>query len=198
MNGSTDPQICNGTHSLVVKFSEMDKRNEKSKMMAKNANLRNPIFRNYQIMAQTGFRYNPMGMNAYDRVANPYQNFSNTPYFPENYNMSPTYSGFNAQYGMPNNNKNYMPMVPNGPDGVFCLFVYNLPNETDDNLLYRLFNPYGSIASVKVIKENNTGQCKGYAFVNYYKYEDAYAAVNDLNGKRYSNKILQVSFKKPN
>ena len=39
---------------------------------------------------------------------------------------------------------------PQAPAANACLFVYNLPAETDENYLYHLFSPYGSVANVKV------------------------------------------------
>eukprot|EP00121_Abeoforma_whisleri_P007621 Awhi_evm1s6963 len=49
---------------------------------------------------------------------------------------------------------------------LWCLFVYNLPAITDDVLLYSLFCPFGNVASVKVIRDESTQLCKGFAFVN--------------------------------
>ncbi len=77
----------------------------------------------------------------------------------------------------------------------WCIFVYNLPENTQDQLLYQLFSPFGAIASVKVIKDMNTGKCKRYGFVNMINYEEAYRAILSLNGFEYEGKPLQVSFK---
>jgi RNA recognition motif-containing protein len=77
----------------------------------------------------------------------------------------------------------------------YCLFVYNLPPNTDENLLYRLFSPYGALVNVKIIRDLATGNCKGYGFVNYLKLEEAQQAILNLNGFQMGNKFLQVSFK---
>ncbi len=55
------------------------------------------------------------------------------------------------------------------------MFVYNLPPETDDSLVYRLFGSFGGIHSVKIVKDPKTNLCKGFAFVNYTRLEDAHA-----------------------
>ncbi len=86
------------------------------------------------------------------------------------------------------------PVVP--PQGSFCVFVYNLPESTEDKLLYQLFSPFGAITSVKVIKDNGTNKCKRYGFVNMMNYEDAYNAIMALNGFEIKGRTLQVSFKK--
>lgn len=90
--------------------------------------------------------------------------------------------------------------VPSTPSGgsTYCLFVYNLPAESDDSYLYQLFGPYGAVANVKVMRDLSTGQCKGFGFVNMVKLEDAQAAIAALNGAQIGPKQLQVSFKKDN
>eukprot|EP01088_Endostelium_zonatum_P006594 TRINITY_DN18726_c0_g1_i2.p1 TRINITY_DN18726_c0_g1~~TRINITY_DN18726_c0_g1_i2.p1 ORF type:complete len:373 (-),score=140.52 TRINITY_DN18726_c0_g1_i2:82-1200(-) len=84
-----------------------------------------------------------------------------------------------------------------GGGKLYCLFVYNLPTNTDDRTMYQLFSPFGAIVNVKVIRELTSGACKGYGFVNYARYEDAVAAIATMNGNMsHSGKPLQVSFKK--
>jgi len=133
-------------------------------------------------------RFDPMGKNA----AMDYYN--RNPYAAEDYSM---WAGMNmAQYPMPGMNTGMIPMVaPTMAGQTFCVFIYNLPPEADDALLYRLFGPYGGIASVKVVREPIQGKCKGFGFVNYMKYEDAQNAILGLNGAQLGQKFLQVSFK---
>ena len=84
-----------------------------------------------------------------------------------------------------------------GSPQMWCLFVYNLPETTEDNLLYQLFSPFGAISSVKVIRDLATDKCKRYGFVNMINYEEAYNAIVHLNGRMCEGKPLQVSFKLP-
>jgi len=86
-------------------------------------------------------------------------------------------------------------ITPGGMNG-FCLFVYNLPPESDDNYLYQLFGPYGAVANVKVIRDPSSNLCKGFGFVNMVKMEDAQSSIAALNGAQIGTKTLQVSFKK--
>ena len=81
------------------------------------------------------------------------------------------------------------------PGGGWCVFVYNLPELTEDSLLYQLFSPFGAITSVKVIREPSSGKCKRYGFVNMVNYEEACQAIMTLNGYILEGKPLQVSFK---
>ena len=41
------------------------------------------------------------------------------------------------------------------------LFIYHLPGEANEALLYKLFSPYGAIESVKVATDPQTNTCKG-------------------------------------
>ena len=86
--------------------------------------------------------------------------------------------------------------LPTNPQ-TWCIFVYNLPESTEDSLLYQLFSPFGAISSVKVIRDVSTNKCKRYGFVNMMNYEEAYAAILHLNGHMCEGKPLQVSFKVP-
>lgn len=91
---------------------------------------------------------------------------------------------------------NPMAMTPR-PGQLYCIYVYNIPEDGNDNTLYQLFSPYGAIANVKVIIDYSTKKCKGYGFVNMMTYEDAYRAIAGLNGTTFQGKRLQVSFKAP-
>ena len=86
--------------------------------------------------------------------------------------------------------------VPSNPQ-TWCIFVYNLPESTEDSLLYQLFSPFGAISSVRVVKDTETQKCKRYGFVNMLNYEEAYNAILHLNGHTCEGKPLQVSFKMP-
>lgn len=46
------------------------------------------------------------------------------------------------------------------PALAYCLFIYNLPPDADEGLLYRLFGPFGAISDVKIMREPSTNRCK--------------------------------------
>lgn len=52
----------------------------------------------------------------------------------------------------------------------YTLYVTNLSATGDEGLLYQIFAVYGAILSVKVAR-TISGQCKGYAFVNFLRFE---------------------------
>ncbi|XP_046386146.1 ELAV-like protein 1 [Ischnura elegans] len=77
----------------------------------------------------------------------------------------------------------------------WCIFVFNLPPETEDNVLWQLFGPFGAVHSVKVIRDAQTNKCKGFGFVNMINYDEAVVAIESLNGYPLGDRILQISFK---
>lgn len=77
----------------------------------------------------------------------------------------------------------------------WCIFVYNLGPETDENTLWQLFGPFGAVQSVKIVRDAQLQKCKGFGFVTMTNYAEAAAAIEQLNGCNLGNRILQVSFK---
>merc|ERR1719304_40773 len=87
-------------------------------------------------------------------------------------------------------------MATNGSG--WCIFVYNLAPETEENILWQLFGPFGAVQNVKVIRDLQTNKCKGFGFVTMTNYEEALVAIQSLNGYTLGNRVLQVSFKTNN
>ncbi|XP_022254311.1 ELAV-like protein 4 isoform X1 [Limulus polyphemus] len=77
----------------------------------------------------------------------------------------------------------------------WCMFIYNLAPDTEENLLWQLFGPFGAVQSVKVIRDLQTNKCKGFGFVTMTNYDEALVAIQSLNGYTLGNRVLQVSFK---
>merc|ERR1711993_54407 len=75
--------------------------------------------------------------------------------------------------------------------------VSNLSESTQEADLQELFKPFGHIARIYLSKDKQTGQCKGFAFVHYYKKDDASRAISTLNGYGYDYLILNVEWAKP-
>jgi RNA recognition motif-containing protein len=75
------------------------------------------------------------------------------------------------------------------------IYVYGIGSSATESDLYALFTHCGRILRVNVIKNPKTGQCKGYGFVVFETYEEAYFAVHNMNGYMYHNRPLQVSLK---
>jgi RNA recognition motif-containing protein len=77
------------------------------------------------------------------------------------------------------------------------LYVGNLSYETGDAELETLFAPYGTVQSVQVIMDRDTGRSKGFGFVEMGSDAEAQAAVAGLSGKQVGGRSLTVNEAKP-
>ena len=74
------------------------------------------------------------------------------------------------------------------------IYVGNLNYITDEVFLEKVFLRFGSIVSVKVIKDSETNTSKGYAFIEFEKEGDASKAVAGMNGRELDGRKINVSF----
>lgn len=68
-----------------------------------------------------------------------------------------------------------------GPDGA-NLFIFHIPNHFTNLDMYQLFCPYGTLLSVRIMVEKDTGRSRGFGFVSYDNPESAAVAIKELNG----------------
>ena len=66
-----------------------------------------------------------------------------------------------------------------------------------ENYMQELFNPFGSISRIYIAYDRETGESRGFAFVNFVHKDDAARAVERLDGYGYDNLILRVEFAAP-
>ncbi|XP_047418116.1 polyadenylate-binding protein 4 isoform X7 [Sciurus carolinensis] len=71
------------------------------------------------------------------------------------------------------------------------VYIKNFGEEIDDENLKELFSQFGKTLSVKVMRDSS-GKSKGFGFVSYEKHEDANKAVEEMNGKEISGKVIFV------
>ena len=65
--------------------------------------------------------------------------------------------------------------------------VTNLSEDTKESDLLQLFKPFGPIQRIYLAKDKHTQQSKGFAFSNYYNYDDAAKAICSLCGYGYDH-----------
>ena len=59
-----------------------------------------------------------------------------------------------------------------------------------------MFSPYGAVAGIKIVMDAmQPTMHRGFAFVNFFRYEEACTAIYSLNTQQFGDKRLQVSFK---
>jgi RNA recognition motif-containing protein len=73
------------------------------------------------------------------------------------------------------------------------VYVGNLASTTTDEQLKQLVAPFGKPSSVDVIKDRETGQARGFAFVEFPNDAEAKAAIAGLNGKEVDGRVLKVN-----
>jgi RNA recognition motif-containing protein len=77
------------------------------------------------------------------------------------------------------------------------LYVGNLSYKTTEQDLRTMFNEVGSVMFVEVIKDRQTGDPKGFAFVTMNSQEEADKAISTFNGKIVDERPLRVNIAKP-
>jgi cold-inducible RNA-binding protein len=77
------------------------------------------------------------------------------------------------------------------------LYVGNLSYNTTEATLRELFEEAGTVASVNVITDRETGRPRGFAFVEMESTEGAQAAIEQLNNRQLDGRTLTVSEARP-
>ena len=75
------------------------------------------------------------------------------------------------------------------------LYVGNLSFETTESELQELFGQAGSVESVRIITDRETGRSKGFGFVEMRTGGDEAIAV--MNGKEFKGRALTVNAARP-
>jgi RNA recognition motif-containing protein len=77
------------------------------------------------------------------------------------------------------------------------IFVGNLSFGTTENTVRSLFESYGSVDRVNIVTDRETGQARGFAFVEMGLDAEGNAAINGLNGKDVDGRALNVNEARP-
>lgn len=77
------------------------------------------------------------------------------------------------------------------------LFVGNLSYQTTQDELEAAFAAYGPVEKVTVIRDRDTGQSRGFAFVEMANSGDATNAINALNGTEMNGRAMNVNEARP-
>ncbi len=77
------------------------------------------------------------------------------------------------------------------------LYVGNLSYDTTEDDLRTLFSQMGTVATVELIKDRDTGSSKGFAFVEMGNQSEAEKAISSFNGYSLGNRQIKVSVARP-
>ncbi len=73
------------------------------------------------------------------------------------------------------------------------IYVGNLSYGVSEEDLKGVFEEYGAVETVKIIKEKLTGKSKGFGFVEMPNNEEAKKAIEELNQAELDNRTMRVN-----
>lgn len=77
------------------------------------------------------------------------------------------------------------------------LYIGGLAYSVTEKELEELFAEQGTVVSVAVIKDRDSGQSKGFGFVEMSNDDEAQNAIKALNGKELSGRAIMVNAARP-
>jgi len=77
------------------------------------------------------------------------------------------------------------------------LFVGNLSFKTTQDELLAAFSQYGNVERVNIVTDRETGQPRGFAFVEMTEKRDAETAISQLNGADLNGRTMNVNEARP-
>src|SRR5579864_9684335 len=77
------------------------------------------------------------------------------------------------------------------------IFVGNLSFEATEGTVRSLFESYGTVETVNVINDRDTGRSKGFAFVEMTDDAEAQRAITAVSGKEIDGRALTVNEARP-
>ncbi len=73
------------------------------------------------------------------------------------------------------------------------LYVGNLPDSATEQDLADKFAAYGTVKSIKLITDHDTGRCRGFGFVEMASEAQGRTAIDGLNGTDYDGRPMKVN-----
>ncbi|MBZ5611505.1 MAG: RNA-binding protein [Acidobacteriia bacterium] len=77
------------------------------------------------------------------------------------------------------------------------IFVGNLSYQTTQEELHAAFSQYGGVERVNIVTDRDTGQPRGFAFVEMTDRSGAEAAIAQLNGAELNGRAMNVNEARP-
>jgi RNA recognition motif-containing protein len=77
------------------------------------------------------------------------------------------------------------------------IYVGNLAYGVTEGQLEALFQEFGAVASVNLIKDKYSGESKGFGFVEMNQQAEAEEAIKKLNGRALDGRDLTVNIARP-
>jgi cold-inducible RNA-binding protein len=73
------------------------------------------------------------------------------------------------------------------------IYIGNLPRNVNEDALKQVFEQFGQVESIKIMKDRFTGESRGFAFLEMTSNEDAQQAISQLNGSDFEGNRIRVN-----
>ncbi len=77
------------------------------------------------------------------------------------------------------------------------IYVGNLALNVTEEDLKKFFEPFGTVESVKIIKDKFSGESRGFGFVEMPAGAEAQSAIKGLNGKELKGLMIKANEAQP-
>jgi RNA recognition motif-containing protein len=77
------------------------------------------------------------------------------------------------------------------------IYVGNISRESSENELTALFEEFGKVEKINLIRDNYTKMLKGFGFIEMPDSEEAEKAIKNLDGQMFNGRPLTVNVAKP-
>ena len=77
------------------------------------------------------------------------------------------------------------------------IFVGNISFQTTQDELHSAFAQYGNVDRVNIVTDRDTGQARGFAFVEMPDQREAETAISQLNGAELNGRAMNVNEARP-
>jgi RNA recognition motif-containing protein len=77
------------------------------------------------------------------------------------------------------------------------IYIGNLSFNTTEDMLRQAFEAFGEVTSVNIIKDRDSGQSRGFGFVEMAGKDEAMAAISGMNGQEIDGRTLNVNEARP-
>ena len=77
------------------------------------------------------------------------------------------------------------------------IYIGNLSYDASEDDVKKAFEDFGTVDSVKIIKDRYTGRSKGFGFVEMTDDDAAKNAISELNDKEFMGRNLKVNEARP-
>lgn len=77
------------------------------------------------------------------------------------------------------------------------IYVANISFRATENQLKDLFQQFGEVTSVKIVKDRETGRSRGFGFIEMANDSEGQQAVAQLNGNSFQDRNLVVNEARP-